>query len=245
VTADAPALTDPRLEALAEHALALVREGALIGLGAGRAATAFVRAVGRRVSRGLSVRAVPASEATATLARSLGIPLTGLEESLDLTPLDLMVDGADEVDPRLDMIKGYGGALARERIVAAAARRQVILVGEEKLVPALGSRGRLPVEVLPFATALCCRRIAALGLAARLRTVNDRPFLTDNGNVILDVSVNPIATPRELHQSIRAIPGVVDTGLFLGTASLVLVAGDHGVRELTPADGRGFPSHRR
>ncbi len=152
------------LNALARRALGFVKDDTAVGLGAGRAATAFVRALAARVRAGLRVRGVPVSEATAGLAAELGIPLVGLEAEIDVT-----VDGADEVDPDLDLIKGYGGALVRERIVAAASRRQIILVERDKLVPQLGSRGRLPVEVIPFALPLCLHRLAALGLRPTLR----------------------------------------------------------------------------
>jgi ribose 5-phosphate isomerase A len=235
---------------LANRALEYVRTDAVIGLGAGRAAAAFVRALAARVGEGLRIRGVPASEATATLACELGIPLTGLEEPA----IDVTIDGADEVDPQLDLIKGYGGALARERIVAAASLRQIILVEADKLVPVLGSRGRLPVEVLTFAVPLCRRRLEALGLAPKLRTAENRwdrsfpvaaerggadasggPFVTDNGNFILDCTVGPIGDARALDQAIRAIPGIVDTGLFLGTASIVLVAEGTTIREMTRA----------
>ena len=218
---------DP-LALLAERALELVREGAIVGLGSGRAATAFIRALGDRVRAGLGVRGVPTSEETARLARELGIPLAGL----DGPPLELTVDGADEVDPQLNMIKGYGGALVRERIVAAASRRQVILVGADKLVSALGSRGRLPVEVNPFAEAFCRRRLEALGYRPQMRLDGDRPFVSDNGNRILDCGTAPLPDPAAAERAIRAIPGVVDTGLFLGTAHTVLVEDGGRVREL-------------
>src|SRR2546422_1844891 len=165
------------LGALARRALGFVKDDTAVGLGAGRAATAFVRALAARVRDGLRVRGVPVSEATAELARELGIPLVGLEADIDVT-----VDGADEVDPDLNLIKGYGGALVRERIVAAASRRQIILVERDKLVPRLGSRGRLPVEVVPFALPLCRRRLAALGLGPALRTAGERAVVPDNGN---------------------------------------------------------------
>ena len=164
----------------------------MIGLGSGRAATAFIRALGSEVKAGRSVRGVPTSEATARLARELGIPLAGLDEA---SP-EVTVDGADEVDPRLDLIKGYGGALVRERIVAVASERQIILVGPEKLVPVLGSHHRLPIEVVPFALPLASRRLAPIAGAPTLRQVDGRPFITDNGNVILDCAVGPIADPR-------------------------------------------------
>jgi ribose 5-phosphate isomerase A len=219
---------DDLLTALADRALAFVRKDTVIGLGSGRAAAAFLRRLGARVAGGLTIRGVPTSEATARLARELGIPLAGLEgEELDLT-----IDGADEVDPRLDLIKGFGGALVRERIVAAASRRRIILVDESKLVPRLGRRGRLPVEVLPFGLAPCRRRLEALGLGPVLRMYGDQPFITDNGNVIVDCSVGPIADAAGLERAIRAVPAVLDTGLFLGLADTVLVVDGKGVRAL-------------
>jgi ribose 5-phosphate isomerase A len=204
-----------------------------VGLGSGRAAEAFVRALAATAGEGLPVRAVPTSTATATLARGLGLALV----ELPAAPLDLTVDGADEVDPGLDLIKGYGGALARERIVAAASRRQVILVTGEKLVPRLGTRGRLPVEIVPFAHALCARRLAALGCRPRLRERAGSPFVTDNGNWILDCAIEPLDDPAGLEREIRRIPGVLDTGLFLGTAERVLVAVDGEVRVLARPGG--------
>ena len=219
--------TEP-LGALARRALGFVKDDTAVGLGAGRAATAFVRALAARVRDGLRVRGVPVSEATAALAGELGIPLVGLEVEIDVT-----VDGADEVDPDLNLIKGYGGALVRERIVAAASRRQIILVERDKLVPRLGSRGRLPVEVVSFALPLSRRRLAALGLAPTLRKAGESQFVTDNGNVILDCVVGPIVDPPALERALRAVPGVVDTGLFLGTADTVLVADGTSVSELS------------
>ena len=216
------------LSALARRALGFVKDDTAVGLGAGRAATAFVRALAARVRDGLRVRGVPVSEATAALAGELGIPLVGLEVEIDVT-----VDGADEVDPDLNLIKGYGGALVRERIVAAASRRQIILVERDKLVPRLGSRGRLPVEVVSFALPLSRRRLAALGLAPTLRMAGESQFVTDNGNVILDCVVGPIVDPPALERALRAVPGVVDTGLFLGTADTVLVADGTSVSELS------------
>ena len=209
----------------AERALEFVADGAVLGLGTGRAATAFVRALGRRVAEGLRVRGVPTSEATRKLAESLGIPLVGLDA---VEALDLAVDGADEVDPHKDLIKGYGGALLREKVVAAAARRLVILVGTEKLVPVLGSRGRLPLEVLPFATAFARRRLERLGHAAELRSDAGAPYITDNGNHVLDCAVSAIEDPAGLDAELRGIPGVLATGLFLGMAEHVVV--EHGER---------------
>ncbi|HSD29934.1 MAG TPA: ribose-5-phosphate isomerase RpiA [Vicinamibacteria bacterium] len=223
---------------MAVQAVALVREAGRdvrVGLGSGRAAEAFVRALAAEAGAGLRVRGVPTSRATAALATSLGLALTELTEE----PLDLTVDGADEVDPRLDLIKGYGGALTRERIVAAASRRQVILVTAEKLVPRLGARGRLPVEIVPFGRPLCERRLAALGCWARLRQAGDGPFVTDNGNWIIDCGIAAQDDAAALDREIRRIPGVVDTGFFLGTADRVLVAEAETVRVLRRAGGPG------
>lgn len=218
---------DP-LAALAERALELVPPAGRVGLGSGRAASAFVRALGARARAGFAVTCVATSEATARLAAEVGLTVVDLDEM----PLDLTVDGADEVDPHLDVIKGYGGALVRERIVAAASRRQVLLVGADKLVPRLGSRGRLPVEVIPFAARFCAARLGALGFRPEVRRDGDRPFLSDNGNVVVDCGTGPLRDPAASERAIRAVPGVVDTGLFLGTAALVLVARDGAVVEM-------------
>ena len=213
------------LDAVATRALDLVTDGARIGLGSGRAAACFVAALGVRVRAGLRVTAVPTSAGTARQARDLGIPLVELDEDLEL---DLTVDGADEVAPNLALVKGCGGALVRERIVASASRRQVILVGHGKLVRALGERGRIPVEVVPFARGPVTRRIRALGLRPSVRPGEDgRALVTENGNLMLDAApAAPLAdgdAARALQAALRAIPGVVDTGLFLGTAERVLV----------------------
>jgi ribose 5-phosphate isomerase A len=204
-----------------------------VGLGSGRAAEAFVRALA--AERGLKVLGIPTSRATATLATSLGLAVSDLlVESIDIT-----VDGADEVDARLDLIKGYGGALTRERIVAAASRRQVILVTPEKLVPRLGTRGRLPVEIVPFAEPLCRRRLRALRCDPSRREAAGAPFVTDNGNWILDCGIVAQDDAAALDRDIRRIPGVVDTGFFLGTAEQVLVAEAEAVRVLRRAGGPG------
>jgi len=221
------ATTGDPLVTLASHVLGFVRPGDTIGLGSGRAASAFVRALAARVRDGLRVRGVATSEETARLAHELGIELVGLEADIELT-----VDGADEVDGRLDLIKGHGGALVRERIVAAASRRQIILVTPDKLVETLGTRGPLPVEVLPFAVPLCRRRLEDLELKPALRMQEERPFVTDNFNVIFDCDTGPIGEPESLERKIRAIPGVIDTGLFLGTAHMVVVSDGDSIREL-------------
>lgn len=210
---------DP-LRAIAQRALDYVAADSVVGLGTGHAATAFIHALAEKARQGFAVRGVPTSKASEELARRLGIVLVGLNE---VETLDIAVDGADEVDPDLNLIKGYGGALVREKIVATAARRLVILVGPEKLVPRLGSHGILPVEVVPFGLPLCTRRLAALGCRAQPRFQSGKPYITDNGNQILDCRVQPIERPEELDRAIRDIPGVVGTGIFLGLPTTVLV----------------------
>ncbi len=211
-----------------ERALELVTSGSTIGLGSGHAAQAFVKALGASVRDGrLHVHGVPTSEETASLAKQEGIPLVSLAQA---GVLDLTVDGADEVAPNLDLIKGYGRALVREKIVAASSRRLIILVGTEKLVPQLGARGKLPNEVTPFALPLCERRLRDLGCTPVPYVHGDGLFVTDNGNHILDCQIEPIADAARLELNIRAIPGVVGTGLFLGMADTILVGDTHDFR---------------
>jgi len=216
---------DPDVQAVAAKALELIFDGARVGLGSGRAASVFIAKLGVRVQEGLRVGAVPTSQASAKQAREAGIPLIELGEK----PLDITVDGADEVAPNLDLVKGFGGALVRERIVATASTRQVILVGEGKLVHALGERGRIPVEAIPLARWLVAKELKALGLIPTLRMdgTGTRPFVTENGNLIIDCAppepMRDGLAARELERALLAIVGVVDTGLFLGTADRVLV----------------------
>jgi ribose 5-phosphate isomerase A len=206
---------------IVERALEKVMNGSRVGLGSGRAAQAFVKDLGKRVrDGGLHVYGVPTSKETESLAMQEGIPLLTLEQA---GILDVTVDGADEVDPNLDLIKGYGRALVREKIVAASSRRLIILVGDEKLVPRLGARGKLPVEVTPFALPLCERRLRKLGCQPVPYVKGGGLFVTDNGNHILDCQIDPITDAIQLENDIRTIPGVVGTGLFLGMADTVLV----------------------
>jgi len=222
------AATDPGVLAAATRAAELVTDGARIGLGSGRAASAFIAAIGARARRGLKVSGVPTSEASERLARSLEIPLIDITEE---TLLDLTVDGADEVSPNLDLVKGRGAAFVRERIVAAASRRQVILISPEKLVPVLCAKEGFPVEVIPMGAGLAVRRLKALGLSPVARvdraSASGSPLISVNGNLIFDCAcARPLAEPalaRTLETAICRIPGVVDTGLFLGTAERVLV----------------------
>jgi ribose 5-phosphate isomerase A len=213
---------------IVERAMELLTDGTRIGLGSGHAAQAFVKALGERIRSGrLRVHGVPTSEETASLCKQEDIPLLTLVEA---GILDMTVDGADEVDPNLDLIKGYGRALVREKIVAASSRRLIILVGDEKLVPRLGSRGKLPVEVMPFALPLCERRLRELGCLPVPYFQGDGLFVTDNGNHIIDCQIDPIADATRLEMDIRAIPGAVGTGLFLGMADTVLVGDRNDLR---------------
>lgn len=157
---------------------------------------------------------------SADLATQLGIPLVSMNEVDEAAQT---FDGADEVDPNLDLIKGYGGALVREKIVAAFSRKLVILVGDEKIVAKLGARGKLPVEVVPFGEALCNRELKALGCRPVRRQVDGKTFVTDNGNHILDCGIDPIANPADFERTVLAIPGVVGSGLFLGMAQTVII----------------------
>lgn len=222
---------DPAMYAAAARALDLIVDGARVGLGSGRTASVFVRLLGARVRDGLRVTCVPASGVIETLARAEQIPLVALSES---ELLDITVDGADEVAPNLDLLKGHGGALVRERIVASASRRQVILVAADKLVQQLGERFAVPVEVIPFAAGPVTRAIKAAGLtrSVRMNGAGDRAGVNENGNLTFDVALDaPLADAREareLELLLRAIPGVVDTGLFLGTAERVLVGHSDG-----------------
>jgi len=231
-------MTDPGLESAAARALELVADGMRIGLGTGHAAALFLARLADRIRSGLQVVGVPTSEATAAEARSLGIPLGALDDEEELA---LTVDGADEVAPNLDLVKGFGGALVRERIVAAASRRQVILVGHDKLVDRLGMRGRIPIEVVPFACRLVLRRVRALGLDPVVRLAGAQPFISDNGNLTIDCGLaRPLAdagATRALEAGLRAIPGVVDTGLFLGTAERALVGYPDGHVDVLRAEG--------
>ena len=219
-------LDDPAVQAVATKAVELIADGARVGLGSGRAASLFIRNLGLRRQDGLRVIGVPTSHASAYMARKAGIPLIELGEDIQL---DITIDGADEVAPNLDLVKGWGGALVRERIVAAASRRLVILIGEEKLVRGLGQRGPVPVEVIPFAQWVATKQLRALGLAPilRMNSTGSQPFVSENGNLTLDCTLaEPVRdrqAARELERALHAIVGIVDTGFFLGTADQVLV----------------------
>jgi len=219
--------------AASARALDFVQPGMRLGLGTGSTARHFVDLVGERVAAGLDVVAVPTSEATRTQAERLGIKLATLEETPEL---DLTVDGADEVAPDLTLIKGGGGALLREKIVASASARMVVIVDESKCVPLLG-RFPLPIEIAPFGVAVTRRAIEAAIAAAgctgpiRLRKTRDEQvFVTDGGHWILDAHLRVIPDPRELAERLCKVPGVMEHGLFIGNADTVIVAAAAGIR---------------
>jgi len=230
-------MTDQEAAALGAAALAEVKPGHVVGLGTGQAATAFIHALGKAVQEGLRVTAVPTSEASAALARKLGVPLVN-----EPVTLDVAVDGADEVDPALNLIKGRGGALFREKLVAAAAKRFVVVVDESKLVKRLGV-GVLPVEVLPFLWRSTAERLTAMGVSLVVRGGEETPYITDNGNLILDVSgEGEINHPAELALELKKIIGVVEHGLFVDMTDTVIVAGPEGPKAMGRSSGGGRPS---
>ncbi len=211
-----------------------VSAGMRLGLGTGRAAEAFIRRLGRAVAQGLEVRCVTTSLRSQKLAEELAIPLATLD---DLPELDAAFDGADEVTPSLDLTKGLGGALLRERVVAHVARRFTILATPEKRVDKLASRTHIPIEVVPFAEVVVVRAFKALGGDPCVRMAGEARYLTDNGNLIIDTKLAPLPDPRAMDAQLRAVPGVVDTGLFLGMADEVLIGTQSGVERLVRLGG--------
>lgn len=217
-----------------QRAVDFISDGMIVGLGTGHAAGRFLQALAERIHDGLRVKGVPTSKDCEELAQRLGVPLTPLEAGMTI---DVAVDGADEVDPKLNLIKGYGRALVREKIVATAARQFVVLIGpegvEEKLVATLGQRGKLPVEVVPFGLGFVQTQLAKLGLESEPLRDNGQLLVTDNGNAILECQVSPIRDPAFLESSLRVIPGVVGTGLFLAMADVVLAQQNEDLLVLT------------
>ncbi len=217
----------------AARAVEQVQDGMKLGLGTGSTAKHFVELLGERVKAGLKVVGVPTSEATRADAERCGVPLTTLEE---VDHLDLTVDGADEIDPNLDLIKGGGGALLREKIVAAASDRMIVIADETKWVDTLG-RFPLPIEVIPFGLGATRRAIEAVfagndvsGPMDIRKTKDGHVFVTDGGHWIIDGHLGRIADAPRLAGLLNAIPGVVETGLFVKLASTVILAGANGIR---------------
>jgi ribose 5-phosphate isomerase A len=220
-----------RLARLAEATAGIVEDGMLLGLGSGSTAEATIRALGKRVAGGLRVTGVPTSARTERLARELGILLVTLDE---VERLDLGIDGADEIDPRLDVVKGRGGALLYEKLVALACKRWVIVAAGEKVVEQLGTRMPLPVEVVPVGWKRTAARVEAVGCRAVLRRGADgSPFVSDGQHFVLDCTTGPIGDAVGLSAAIKAVTGVVDHGIFAGFAERAMVVdGDGTVRTL-------------
>ena len=228
MTQAAPAAEAARRRA-AEAAVAEVEDGMVVGLGTGATAALALEALARRVADGLRVAGIPTSERTAALATRLGVPLTSFAAH---RRIDLTIDGADEVElGTLDLVKGLGGALLHEKIVAAASRRMLVVVDEAKLVDRLGTRAPLPVEIVRFGHEATLGRLEEAGVAPTLRG-GAVPFVTDGGHFIADCRTGPIADARGLDTRLKAVVGVVETGLFLGLASRILAGTPDGVRVL-------------
>ena len=214
-----------------EEAVKYIENGMVIGIGTGTTAAYMIQALAQRLREGLSIiGAVPTSEATAQLAGALGIPLT----NLDTHPhLDLDIDGADEIDGQLGLIKGAGGALLREKIVAAASRRFIVIADSSKIVKQLGLKFPVPVEIIPFARTPVQLQLGALGAQVQLRQRDGQVFRTDSGNIILDCFFpGGISDPQALHASIKSIVGVVEIGLFLNMAERAIIGSASGVQVL-------------
>jgi len=220
---------DQEKEAAARASLQFVKNGQVVGLGTGSTAAYFIQLLGEQVKNGLKIRGIPSSDRSREQAAGLGIPLTTLDECPEI---DVTVDGADEVDPQLRLIKGGGGALLREKIVASATKYYVIIADATKRVPMLG-KFPLPVEVIKFAQVVVQKKLEALGAAVELRRGADgKPYLTDENNHILDCRFGQIPDADGLARRLNDMPGVVEHGLFIGMASVVLVANGSEVVEL-------------
>src|SRR5215472_11657474 len=213
--------SDQEKELAAHASLQFVRDGDVVGLGTGSTAAYAIRFLGERVRSGLKIRGVSTSAETQNLAASLGISLTTLEE---VEQIDVTIDGADEFDPELRLIKGGGGALLREKIIASATRQEIIIVDSNKQVSVLG-KFPLPVEVIRFAEAIVNKKISALGATVQLRRDGaGQPFITDEGHHILDCHFGQIPDPTALAHTLSEMPGVVEHGLFINLADVVLLA---------------------
>lgn len=228
--------TDDQKREAARASMSYVQDGQVVGLGTGSTARHVILALAERVTAGLRVRGVPTSRETADLARAHGIPLL---ETEDAWAIDVAIDGADQVDPCLNLIKGGGGALLKEKIVAAAARRLIIVVDHTKQVPVLGHPFPLPVEVAAFGWGSTARQIERLGFKAVIRQRDGRPYRTEAGNHILDLQIDRIDNPAALETQLNLLPGVVETGLFVGRTDVLIVGAPSGVQVIEPKEPRG------
>jgi ribose 5-phosphate isomerase A len=219
-------------EAAARAGLSYVRDGQIVGLGSGSTATIAIRLLAERVRAGLKIQGIPTSVASRDLAAELGIPLTTFEECQQI---DVTIDGADEFDPRLNLIKGGGGAMLREKIVASASKQMVVVTDSSKQVSTLG-KFPLPVEVIGFAEPLVAKKLTDLGArVVRRQDASGKPYLTDEGHHILDCHFGQIPDPIALNTKLCDLPGIVEHGLFVGMASVVLMAKAGDVEEFRPS----------
>jgi len=216
-------------EMAAREAVKHVKNGMVVGLGSGSTASIAIELLGEKVKEGWKLIGVPTSRDSETLGRSVGITIGELKDYPDV---DLTIDGADEVDPSLSLIKGLGGALVREKIVATATKIEIIIIDESKLVAYLGQKTPLPVEVVKFASESTMRRLRKFGCEPVLREKNGMVFITDNGNLIADCRFPRIDNPAKMESDLNLIPGVVDNGLFVGLVDKVIVASKSGVRTI-------------
>jgi ribose 5-phosphate isomerase A len=226
-------MSDEAKKHAAQRAIEFIQAGQIVGLGTGSTAKFAIEGVARLVQDGLNLTAVATSVATELMAQELGIRVADLNE---VAGVDITIDGADEVDDNFNMIKGGGGALTREKLVALASVKRVIIVDEHKLVSMLGEVWPLPVEVLPFGWTRAALMLTALGCTADLRVNQGSPFVTDNGNYILDCKFAAITNPAETERKIKLLPGVIESGLFTGIADVLVVGFDDRaeIRERVP-----------
>jgi ribose 5-phosphate isomerase A len=210
-----------------EKAVEYVKDEMVVGLGTGSTVFYAIKKIGERVKNGLDIIGIPTSVETEKLAKQIGIQLSTLEEH---PVIDVTIDGADEIDKKLNLIKGMGGALLREKIVASASKKEIIAADTSKLVDTLGTKSPLPVEVTRFGWSSVAKKISELGCNVGLRKKNGEIFITDNGNYILDCKFHQIDKPKEMEQKINLIPGVLENGLFIGLADVAVVASEKGIK---------------
>ncbi|WP_223635777.1 ribose-5-phosphate isomerase RpiA [Planococcus sp. 4-30] len=227
-------MIDEKKKEVGEKAVEYIKDGMVLGLGSGSTVYWMLKKLGERVKEGMTVKGVSSSLRTEEWAKEFGIPLTTLSKA---RRLNLAIDGADEVDPSFHLTKGGGGSLLREKLVNDAAEQLIIVVDDSKLVNQLGAFP-LPVEIVPFGWENTAEKIAGLYCQPKLRRENDEIFITDNGNYIVDCQFNEIVDPTALHQKLKLILGVVETGLFINMTDIVLVGGESGVRILEKKEQR-------
>jgi len=225
---------DPKLAAAMES-VRLIRDGQVVGLGSGSTAELAIIEIGKRIqNEKIEIIGIPTSKRSESVGKDSGIKVSSLDEH---DVIDITIDGADEVDPNLDMIKGLGGALLREKLVAKATLNEIIVADESKMVHQLGTKAPLPVEVIQFSNVHIGRKISSLGCIPKLRKMNGEPYITDNGNCILDCSFEKgITDANELDEKMKSIPGIVETGLFIAIADVVIIGNANGVRTLRKKD---------